>query len=494
MAKTIMIQGTMSNVGKSLITAALCRIFRQDGYTAAPFKSQNMALNSFITSDGLELGRAQAIQAQAAMISPSADMNPILLKPTSDTGSQVILHGKAIGNMPAREYFRRKTEFIPYIMESFGRLSDNYDIVVIEGAGSPVELNLKQDDIVNMGMAKLAKSPVLLVGDIDRGGVFAQLLGTLSLLEEDEQRMVKGLVVNKFRGDKSLFSDGTEMLSQRGGKPVVGLVPYISCDIEDEDSLSDKLTAAKTADIDIAVIHLPKISNFTDFDVFSQFSGVSVRYVRDLRSLKNPDLIIIPGTKSTISDLLFLRESGLEAKIKESAAKGVPIIGICGGYQILGKEISDPFGAERGGTVRGMGLLNTQTVFAKEKTTTQIKGKIRNISDGFFSFLSGAEFEGYEIHHGVTEIFSKPLSRLSDGREDGTVSGNVIGTYIHGIFDSRDVCVRLVSALYKAKGLQYHGTAISREDYRTKQFDILAEQVRENIDMQQIYRILEEGI
>ena len=280
MAKVIMLQGTMSNVGKSLLTAALCRIFRQDGYRAAPFKSQNMALNSYITADGLEMGRAQAMQAQAAEIEPSVLMNPILLKPTSDVGSQVILNGEVVGNMTAAQYFRKKRDFLPQIMGAFEQLSKNNDIIVIEGAGSPAELNLKSDDIVNMGLAKLLNAPVLLVGDIDRGGVFAQLIGTVDLLDEDERALVKGLIVNKFRGDRAIFADGVDILEQKSKKPVVGVVPYINCDIEDEDSLSDKLqNRAIMGIIDIAAIRLPRISNFTDLDVFSQFEQVSVRYV-----------------------------------------------------------------------------------------------------------------------------------------------------------------------------------------------------------------------
>ena len=368
MAKSIMIQGTMSNAGKSFLTAALCRIFRQDGYSCAPFKSQNMALNSFITKDGLEIGRAQAMQAEAAMIEPSVFMNPILLKPTTDVGSQVIVNGEVRGNMRAADYFKYKKELVPDIMNAYEKLAAEYDIIVIEGAGSPVELNLKSDDIVNMGIAKLTNSPVLLIGDIDRGGIFPQLLGTLMLLENDERELVKGLVVNKFRGDKNLFNDGVKILQERGEKPVVGVIPYINVNIDDEDSLSDKLENA-SADkiIDIAVIKLPRISNFTDFDVFSQYDGVSVRYVTKFSQLGMPDLIIIPGTKSTISDMKWLRESGIEAAIKKCVSKGIPLFGICGGYQMLGEKISDPCNSESGGNIDGMGLLKCQTVFYPEK-------------------------------------------------------------------------------------------------------------------------------
>ncbi|MDE5618981.1 MAG: cobyric acid synthase, partial [Ruminococcus sp.] len=375
MAKSIMIQGTMSNVGKSFFTAALCRIFRQDGYSCVPFKSQNMALNSYITKDGSEIGRAQAMQAESAGVEPSPLMNPILLKPTTDVGSQIIVNGRPVGNMSAREYFRRKKEFIPDIMKAYSELSAQNDIIVIEGAGSPVELNLKNDDIVNMGMAKLAKSPVLLVGDIDRGGIFAQLIGTLNLLEPDERDLVKGLVVNKFRGDKTLFNSGANILRQRGNKTVLGVVPYVHCDIEDEDSLSDKLENRSDGIIDIAVIRLPRIANFTDFDVFSQYDCVSVRYVKKYTELENADMIIIPGTKSTISDMKWLRESGIETMIKKRVNNGVPVFAICGGYQMLGRKISDPLETETGGSIDGMNLLECETTFVGEKNQFQTSGK-----------------------------------------------------------------------------------------------------------------------
>lgn len=494
-----MIQGTMSNAGKSLLAAALCRIFKQDGYFVAPFKSQNMALNSFVTAEGLEMGRAQAMQAEAAGIPPLSAMNPILLKPTSDVGSQVIVNGKPVGNMTAAEYFRQKQKLVPEIMNAYNSLAENHDIIVIEGAGSPAELNLKSDDIVNMGMAKLAKSPVLLVGDIDRGGVFAQLLGTLSLLEPEEREMVKGLVVNKFRGDRAFFEDGVKILEQRGGKPVIGVVPYLYCDIDDEDSLSEKLTSRSPALIDIAVIRLPRISNFTDFDVFSQFSGVGVRYITRPEELENPDMVILPGTKSTLSDLRFLRESGLEARILRLAEAGVPIVGICGGYQLLGREISDPHGTEGGGSARGLGLLPVYTEFSEEKTTVQVSGRVNDIGrigklGGFFECLSGAEFEGYRIHHGVTRVDGAALSALTTGEAEGAFSENIMGTYVHGFFDNAELCGRLVRALFERKGLEYGGAALSRTEYKERQYDILAEAVRESLDMGLIYKIIEESI
>lgn len=491
-AKAIMIQGTMSNSGKSFIAAALCRIFKQDGYSAAPFKSQNMALNSYITSDGLEMGRAQAMQAEAAGIEPSVLMNPILLKPTTDVGSQVIVNGEVRGNMKAVDYFRHKKDLIPDIMKAYNELASQHDIIVIEGAGSPAEINLKRDDIVNMGMAKLADAPVLLTGDIDRGGVFAQLLGTLMLLDEDERDIVKGLIVNKFRGDKSIFADGVKMLEERGNKPVVGVVPYIHCDIEDEDSLSEKLQNGEKGLVNIAVIRLPRISNFTDFDVFSQYDDVSVRYVTKPQELSDADMIIVPGTKSTVYDMKWLRESGIEAAVKKCASSGVPVFGICGGYQMIGETVTDSVGAEGGGSISGMGLLKLRTEFSSEKTHSRTEGSFADVS-GVFANLSGAKFYGYEIHNGRTVSGETPL--LSCENSDlGAQSGSVYGCYIHGIFDSAEVSKCIVKTLFERKGLTYCGGKTDRKAYKEMQFDILAKNVRENIDMELVYKILEQGI
>ena len=346
MAKAIMIQGTMSNAGKSLIAGGLCRIFAQDGYKVAPFKSQNMALNSFITDDGLEMGRAQVMQAEAAGIEPSVLMNPILLKPTNDTGSQIIVMGEVTGNMSAKDYFEYKKNLKPKVKQAYDELSSKYDIIVIEGAGSPAEINLKEDDIVNMGMAKLAEAPVLLVGDVDRGGVFAQLYGTVKLLDEDERDMVKGVIINKFRGDKAILEPGVKKIEELLDIPSVGIAPYADIDIDDEDSLSERLADNKVNLIDIAVIRVPRLSNFTDFNVFERFEGVSVRYVSKVSQLKNPDMIIIPGTKNTMADLEWMRQNGLEASVIKHASAGKPVFGICGGYQMLGAEIQDPFGVE----------------------------------------------------------------------------------------------------------------------------------------------------
>ncbi len=509
MAKAIMIQGTMSNAGKSLLAAGLCRIFRQDGYRVAPFKSQNMALNSFITKEGLEMGRAQAMQAEAAGVEPSVLMNPILLKPTNDTGSQVIVGGEVLGNMSARDYFRYKKQLIPDIMKAYEKLAKENDIIVIEGAGSPAEINLKEDDIVNMGMAKMAQAPVLLAGDIDRGGVFAQLIGTVMLLEKEEQDLVKGLVINKFRGDKTILDPGIAMLEQQSRKPVVGVVPYMDIDVEDEDSLSERLEGTREVkSIDIAVIRLPRLSNFTDFNIFESIPGVSLRYIRRVAELGNPDLIILPGTKNTMEDLLWMRSCGMEAAVKKAAEGGCAVFGVCGGYQMLGMTLADPLGVETGGEIRGMELLPMDTVFAGEKTRTRVNGTIQN-TGGIFAGLSGAELEGYEIHMGQSSFRRDaagfagcevlPLTRICDcvtgvQKQEGACCGNVYGSYVHGIFDREDVANRVVQALAAKKGLELSEAAVDYAVYKEQQYDKLAEILRQHLDMEQIYQILEAGV
>ena len=358
MAKAIMIQGTMSNAGKSLVCAGLCRIFKQDGYKVAPFKSQNMALNSFITNEGLEMGRAQVMQAEAACTEPSVLMNPILLKPTNDVGSQVIVNGEVVGTMDAMDYFAYKKTLRPVVVEAYQKLAAQNDIIVIEGAGSPAEINLKGEDIVNMGMAEIAGAPVLLVGDIDRGGVFAGIYGTVALLEACEREHIKGIIINKFRGDLEILRPGLSMLENLVKRPVVGVVPYLHLDLDDEDSLSERFTQQSLPKaLDIAVIRLPRISNFTDFNALSRMEPVGLRYVASADELKEPDLIILPGTKNTMGDLMWLRQNGLETAIKKRASVGTPIIGVCGGYQMLGLELSDPNKVEQGGSMRGSELL-----------------------------------------------------------------------------------------------------------------------------------------
>ena len=486
MAKNIMIQGTMSNAGKSLLAAGLCRVLRQEGLRVAPFKSQNMALNSFITAAGGEMGRAQVVQAEAAGIAPDVRMNPILLKPTTDRGSQVIVGGRALGNMDAAAYYRRKKEFIPAVLEAYESLAAEYDVIVIEGAGSPAEINLKADDIVNMGLAKLVDAPVLLAGDIDRGGVFAQLYGTVALLEPEERQRIKGLIINKFRGDPAILRPGLGDLERLCGIPVAGVIPYLHVDIDDEDSLTERFSRQEgRRDIDLGVIRLPKISNFTDFGPFERYNNVSLRYVGSLRELGNPDMILLPGTKSTIADLLWLRQSGLEAAIQKAAAAGTPVFGICGGYQMLGRSVSDPEGAEaeKGTQVAGMGLLPVDTVFRGEKRQTQVSGTLNPV-EGLLSPLSGMAYQGYEIHMGRSGDAPAILGK-----------GCVYGTYIHGIFDAPGIAEALLGALCRKKGLSPETlAAFDTAAYKERQYDLLAQAVRDNLDMELVHRILDRTV
>ena len=483
-ARCIMVQGTMSGAGKSLLCAALCRIFAQDGYRVAPFKSQNMALNSFVTRDGLEMGRAQVVQAQAAGIEPDVRMNPILLKPSSDVGSQVIVNGEVRGQMAASAYFRMKKSLIPDILSAYNSLAGDVDIIVIEGAGSPAEINLKLDDIVNMGLAKLVDAPVLLAGDIDRGGVFAQLYGTVALLEPEERARIKGLIINKFRGDVEILRPGLAMLEDKTHLPVLGVVPWLNVDIEDEDSLSDRLAVGSSVrPLDAAIIRLPHISNFTDFMPLEQHPLLGVRYVQNAHQLGTPDLIILPGTKNTVDDLLWLRQSGLEASILKRAAQGVPILGVCGGYQMLGETLDDSSGCESGHpqTLRGLGLLPTRTVFTGQKRRTQITA----IAGEPFT---GAALTGYEIHTGRTEVSGQPFCTLSDGQPEGCVQGSVCGTYLHGLFDTGELTEKLAALLCRRKGIDPAGAGlIPMEQYRQQQFDLLADGVRGALDMDALY-------
>ena len=454
-AKCIMVQGTMSGAGKSLLCAALCRIFAQDGLRAVPFKSQNMALNSFVTKDGLEMGRAQVVQAQAAGVEPDVRMNPILLKPSSDVGSQVIVNGEVRGQMKASEYFRTKRQLVPDILKAYNSLAEEADVIVIEGAGSPAEINLKSEDIVNMGLAEMVDAPVLLVGDIDRGGVFAQLYGTVELLEEK-----------------------TDL-------PVVGVVPYLKVDIEDEDSLSQRLEMRDgKKPLDAAIIRLPHLSNFTDFMPLEQHPLLGVRYVSNAHELGAPDLILLPGTKNTVDDLLWLRQCGLETALLKLAAKGTPVLGVCGGYQMLGQTLDDPTGSESGRpqTLRGLGLLPTRTVFSEQKRRAQVKATVAAAP------FAGAELEGYEIHTGVTEAEGEPFAHYPDGGREGCVQGNVFGTYLHGLFDTGTLTEALAGWLCRRKGIDPSDAAlIPMEEYRRQQFDILADGVRGALDMDAVY-------
>lgn len=482
MAKAIMVQGTCSNAGKSLLAAGLCRIFRQDGLSVAPFKAQNMALNSYITAEGLEMGRAQVMQAEASGIEPEVRMNPILLKPTSERGSQVILNGEVYGDLTAKEYYAIKRNFRCEVQRAYESLSREHDIIVIEGAGSPAEINLMEDDLVNMGMAALAEAPVLLVGDIDRGGVFASLAGTMLLLPAGDRARVKGTVINKFRGDVKILEPGLRMLEDIIHVPVIGVVPYMDIDIDDEDSLTSRFERRRCREpVDIAVIKLPRISNFTDFNALECIEGIGVRYTDRVSELGTPDLIVLPGTKNTMGDLAWLRQTGLEAAIKKYAAAGHPVFGICGGYQMLGTELADPQDVEQGGSMAGMGLLPCRTVFRTEKVRKEGSGILADVG-GIFRGLSGLPYSGYEIHMGIS------------AGANIVNSGNVYGSYIHGLFDTAGTAGLVASALMTARGLDASAVkAFDMKKYRQEQYDRLAGELRKALDMDLVYRITEGG-
>jgi adenosylcobyric acid synthase len=447
-----------------------------------------MALNSYVTANGLEMGRAQVVQAEACRKSPSVYMNPILLKPTTDVGSQVVVNGKPMGNMLAKDYFKYKKRLIPDILNAYERLAKVSDIVVIEGAGSPAEINLKADDIVNMGLAKMLNAPVVLVGDIDRGGVFAQLYGTVALLERCERELIKGLIINKFRGDKTILQSGLTQIERLCDKPVLGVVPYTHVDIDDEDSLSERLTHTDTVGlVDIVVVRFPHISNFTDFAPLESVKGISVRYVTKTRDFKSPDLVILAGTKNTLADTLWLRESGLETLVKRYVSKGGLLFGICGGYQMLGSTISDPHGIEHGGTVSGMGILNLETTLETSKTTTQTTTTTTTIL-GEYSRLSNLKVTGYEIHCGNTT--HRTHSAFSDGTL-GVYDGNVFGTYLHGIFENDQFRNALLETLFEKKHISWDAlNSVDFQTYRDSQYDLLADVIRHNLNMEEIYRIV----
>ena len=504
-----MIVGTMSDVGKSIITAGLCRYFTREGYSVAPFKSQNMALNSYVTSDGGEMGRAQAMQALAAGKEPDWRMNPVLLKPVSDVGSEVIVNGQTEGNMPAREYFEFKKTLIPRIMESYESLAAENDIIIIEGAGSPAEINLRENDIVNMGFAEMVDAPVLLVGDIDRGGVFAQLYGTISLLEDDERQRIRGLVINKFRGDVSLLEPGLRQIEEKTGISVLGVMPYMQLNLPAEDSLADILNKrTNESDIDIAIIRLPHISNFNDFDPLREHPSLDIRYVYEASELKEPDLIIVPGTRSTISDMKWLEDKGLAQAITEYAKAGGEVIGVCGGYQILGESIADPDGVEGDPCeVRGLGLLPVHTVFSKEKYRAQTKGRF------IAGPMTGAKVSGYEIHMGRTEVSGQPVVEVERGtattendvitaqndasaiekdmstaetpilsdKYDGCHAGNITGTYLHGLFDDETAVDTLAEYLCKRKGIEIRSR--DAKSAKSDPYELLADAIEKSLDM-----------
>ncbi|MFC5648385.1 cobyric acid synthase [Paenibacillus solisilvae] len=497
-ARTIMIQGTASDVGKSVLTTALCRIFKQDGWKVAPYKSQNMALNSYVTVDGKEIGRAQGVQAEACGIIATTDMNPILIKPTREMSAQIVVHGEPHEEMSARRY---REAYLPLaaeiVKDALNRLRAEYELVVMEGAGSPAEINLKSRDIVNMRVAGWADSPVLLVADIDKGGVFAAIVGTLELLEEHERKRVQGFIINKFRGDVSLLQPGLDWLEQRTGIPVLGVIPYVAqIGIEAEDSVVlDHLQSDEVIQngLDIAVIRFPRISNFTDFDPVAAEPDVSLRYVQSLKQLKQPDVVILPGSKNTLEDLAYLQQSGLAEAIQKLVSNGCRLVGICGGYQMLGRSLSDPFQVEsEQGAVSGLDFLPLSTLFYKEKRTVRVLGQV--IGDaGAWSSWQGIPVDGYEIHMGQTIKLEPVHSLFSLGEGiDGAISenGQVWGTYIHGIFHNDEFRRRWLDSVRSFKGLD---PILSIIPFRTRQaeaFDKLADHVRNHLNMDKLYEIM----
>ncbi len=483
----LMIQGTASSVGKSLIVAALCRIFYQDGINVAPFKSQNMSLNSFATYEGLEIGRAQALQAMAAKVAPSVLMNPILLKPTADSKSQVVLLGKPFDNITASNYYKIKKELKNYVVEAYQQLKKQYDLIIIEGAGSPAEINLNKDDFVNMGMADIADANVLIVGDIDKGGVFASLYGTIMLLEKKHQERIKGLIINKFRGDISLLQDGLKQIGDITNKPVLGVVPYFNLLLDDEDAANEfkrKYNKFKPDMINISVIRLPRISNFTDFDPFYNDEDVILNYIDKPEKIEKSDILIIPGTKNTIDDLRWLKKTGFYNAIKNF--KGM-IWGICGGYQMLGNLIIDEDGAETypNDKEEGLGLLNLTTILKKGKTTQMVEGT--------------ALFEkiiGYEIHCGISKAEGTSLATINKINNDShiwqdglCVDNRIFGTYIHGIFDKGNFRAKVLNIIRDKKKL-FLRNSIDLHQQREEQLNKLADIVRNSLNIEFIKKYL----
>lgn len=496
MVKSIMIQGTASDVGKSILVAGLCRIFYQDGLDVVPFKSQNMALNSYITLTGHEMGRAQVFQSEAAGKEPDVRMNPVLLKPTSDRKSQVIFNGKVLANMDAVEYHEFKPTLSGKISDLYQELGSENDVIVIEGAGSPAEINLNSRDIANMGMAKIADAPVVLVADIDRGGVFASIYGTIELLEPEERARVKGVIINKFRGDKALLTPGLEMIENLTNIPVLGVIPYGDFKIEDEDSVALKNVNRhydNSKELDVAVVSLSKISNFTDFNSLELEPDVSLRYVFPGDVIGNPDVLLIPGSKNTLEDSLYLEESGLAREIKQLRENGTYIFGICGGYQLLGDELFDPNQVESStGAVKGLGLLPVETTMQETKVTAQVKGRRSNL-----------EVTGYEIHMGETTLKGvEPFAHITTennqevDRLDGAVStdGKVFGTYLHGVFDGSEFRRDFLNQVRKNKGLEpLNQITQEYKDFKAEQYDKLADSLRESLDMEKIYEIVNQS-
>ncbi|MFK3710202.1 cobyric acid synthase [Leclercia adecarboxylata] len=501
MTQAIMLQGTASDVGKSVLAAGLCRIFYQDGWRTAPFKSQNMALNSGITPDGKEMGRAQIMQAEAAGIAPDVRMNPVLLKPSAGSQAQVVLMGEVVSQMDAARYHDLKPRLREQITGVYQSLAREYQILVLEGAGSPAEINLRDRDIANMGMAEIAGCPVILVADIDRGGVFAAIYGTLALLQDHERWRVKGVIINKFRGDVALLYAGLQQIESLTGVPVLGVMPWLDLDLEEEDGVALQRGNARprqARDIDIAVVHLPHIANFTDFNALSAQPDVRVRYVSKPHELDGADLLILPGSKNTLHDLSWLRDSAMAHTLLERNRDGVPLLGICGGYQMLGDTLIDE--VESGlGRMPGLGLLDTVTQFARHKTTTQVSARMASSLPGWLAPLAGMAVRGYEIHMGQTARADGAQPALWLEKEqaqvaDGAVSddGLVWGTYLHGLFDSDTFTRALVDSLRARKGLLPLENAPDYASYKARQFDQLAQAMRQHIDIPRIYQIMRE--
>lgn len=487
-----MVVGTSSGAGKSITVTALCRVLTKDGYKVSPFKSQNMALNSFVTKSGLEMGRAQVVQAYACMIEPEAYMNPILLKPTTDRKIQIIVNGKSIGNMSGIEYGKFKTSLKPEIMKSYDYIKENYDISILEGAGSPVEINIKGEDIANMKMAEMADSPVILVADIDRGGVFASIYGTIMLMSEKERARVKGVIINKFRGDINILKSGLEEIEKLTGVPVIGVMPYTNVDIEDEDSVTERFKRLqKKKGINISVIKLKHISNFTDIDALRMVEDINIKYINSVDEMGEEDIIIIPGTKNTIDDLKELKDNGIATEIIKASKNGKVIIGICGGFQMLGEKIKDPYGIESEiKEIPGLGLLELETVMEKEKNTTQYEGKLSNCT-GLLEGLEGEKIKGYEIHQGVT--FGNESKVNDEDRIVTVVKGeNIFATYLHGIFDNEKITRNILNKVRAKKGIELQMKGITFDEYREQQLDKLEKIFRENVDIDKIYEILGE--
>jgi adenosylcobyric acid synthase len=480
----LMIVGTASHAGKSLLVTALCRILKQRGVRVAPFKSQNMALNSYVCRDGSEIGRAQVAQAEAAGIPPEVDMNPILLKPTSNRRIQVVLQGRVYGTMTAAEYYEQKPFFFEKALESFQRITSKFDVIILEGAGSAAEVNLKDRDIVNLPFASAVGCPALLVADIDRGGVFAAIVGTFALLNDQERKLLRGFIINRFRGDLSLFAGGTEFLERQTGRPCMGVLPYVeSLHIDQEDSVSLEDHRAQSGSFNISVIRLPHISNYTDFNALERVSGVALEYVSERQTKRAPDLVIIPGTKNTIADLRWLIASGFPTLLSQTLESGGWVVGVCGGYQMLGRSVSDPFGAEEGGTQRGLDFLPVETELDVHKVTIQSEGR---------SFL-GANVSGYEIHMGRTE-YVKPLQAFitkADGSKDGAVLGRIAGTYFHGLFDNHQFTATFLTQVAESRGLSWRPGSLrySKDD----EYDRLAAVASEHLDMAKIADLIAAG-